>query len=139
VIVADTNVVSELMRPEPAAAVVDWASGIDARHLAITAITVAEIEYGLARLPAGRRQRDLTEAWREVLTAHADRLLAYDADAARATTEILAALDKAGHPVSLADAQIAGLCRSRGHSLATRNPRDFAGLGLDLINPFESG
>jgi len=138
VIVADTNVVSELMRPEPAAAVVAWAGGIDARQLAITVITVAEIEYGLARLPAGRRHSNLTEAWREILAAHADRVLAYDLDAARATAEVLATRDKAGRPVTLADAQIAGLCRSGGHSLATRNTPDFAGLGLDLINPFES-
>ena len=136
-IVADTNIVSELMRDDPDPAVVTWASNIDAASLTITVVTVTEIEYGLARLPEGRRRRDLTSRWRQVLESYSDRLLTYDVDTARAAAEVMAERDRSGHPISLPDAQIAGICRSQGCSLATRNTKDFAGVGLDLCDPFD--
>ncbi|MDR0626474.1 MAG: PIN domain-containing protein, partial [Bifidobacteriaceae bacterium] len=89
-IVADTNVVSELMRPKPMQAVVEWTSSIGKTGVGITVVTVTEIEYGLARLPAGRRQRDLAARWRGVLRAYADKLLDYQTEDAQATASILA-------------------------------------------------
>ncbi|MCL2091974.1 MAG: type II toxin-antitoxin system VapC family toxin [Micrococcales bacterium] len=136
-IVAATNVVSELMRDDPAPLVVNWARGIDATDLTITVVTVTEIEYGLARLPDGRRKRDLTARWHRVLSGYSDRLLDYDLEAAQAAADMLAERDRVGRSVSLADAQIAGICRAQGLRLATRNTKDFDSLGLDLINPFD--
>ena len=135
-IVADTNIVSELMRDDPDPAVVTWASGIDAASLTITVVTVTEIEYGLARMPEGRRSRDLTSRWRQVLDSYSDRLITYDVDAARAAAEVLAERERSGRPISLPDAQIAGICRSQGCGLATRNTKDFADVGLELYDPF---
>lgn len=136
-IVADTNIVSELMRDDPDPAVVAWASSIDVVGLTITVITVTEIEYGLARLPEGHRRRDLTSRWRQVLDGYADRLLVYDIEAAQAAAEAMAERDCSGRPISLPDAQIAGICRAQRCSLATHNTKDFVGLGLELCDPFD--
>jgi predicted nucleic acid-binding protein len=137
VIAADTNVVSELMRDEPAPSVLAWARGLGPGEATITVVTVEEIERGLALLPSGRRRRDLTERWQRVLDAYADTLLVYDAPAAQATAAILVERRRAGLGMSLADAQIAGICSSQRAVLATRNTKDFAGVaGLDVINPF---
>ena len=136
-IIADTNVVSELMRADAAEAVVKWVSSVEASQLTITVITITEIEYGLARLPDGRRKRDLMTKWRQVLRAYADKLLAYGTEAAHATADVLAERDRTGHPMGLADAQIAGICRAHAYSLATRNTKDFTGLGLNLVDPFQ--
>ncbi len=135
-IVVDTTIVSELMRPRPSPAVVAWAALIPSAELAITSITVTEIEYGLARLPEGRRRGDLAERWRRVVAAYSDQLLAFTVEAARQSAEILASGERLGRPISLADAQIAGVCRHLSATLATHNTRDFEGLGLDMVDPF---
>jgi len=137
VIVADTNIVSEIMRPDPASAVLEWIAGIEVDNLTISVITVTEIEHGLARLPDGHRKRDLVTRWRQVLNTYADSILEYGTEAAHAAADILAERDNMGHPISLADAQIAGICRTHACRLATRNTKDFIGLGLDLIDPFQ--
>jgi hypothetical protein len=139
VIVADTNVVSEFMRDAPDPAVLAWAQGIDPADLTICVVTVEEIERGLGRLPDGRRRRDLDQRWRRLVEAYADAIAVYDLPAARHTASILVAAEALGRPMSLADAQIAGICRAAGHELATRNVSDFAGTsGLTIINPFTS-
>ena len=136
-IVADTNVVSELMRDEPDPRVVAWAQSLDHSDVTITVITVEEVERGLARLPAGRRRTALTERWHQLLEAYADAILAYDVPAARATAQALVHREKAGRPISLADAEIAGICLTRGATLATRNTADFAPIPhLTLVDPF---
>jgi len=137
VIIADTDIVSELMRPDPAKSVLTWAAGIGPGQLAITVVTITEIEYGLARLPEGRRRSDLVTKWRQVLNAYPDKLLTYGVQAASEAAGILAERDRTGRPMSLADAQIAGICRVCSASLATHNTKDFIGLGLDLIDPFQ--
>ena len=136
-IIADTNIVSELMRANPAAPVLEWAAGLEAAQLTITVITVTEIEYGLARLPDGQRKQGLVMKWRQVLGTYSDKLFEYKAKDAQATAAILAERDRIGRPMSLADAQIAGICRAHNCGLATRNTKDFTSLGLDLINPFQ--
>lgn len=134
-IVLDTNVISELMRPAPDALVVSW---VDARDdLAVTATTVAELLYGAARLPTGERKTKLTAAIHELVDARLkDRLLAFDGDAASHYAQIAAARERAGRPVSMADAQIAAICRRSHAPLATRNVRDFEGAGITLVNPW---
>ncbi len=136
-IVVDTNVVSEFMRAEPDPTVLDWALGFDAGELSITAITVQEIEFGVRRLPAGRRRSALLKAWGSTLEAFAGSVLTYDEPAARAAAQVLVEVNAVGRPVSLADAQIAGICVAGGHQLATRNVSDFEAVAdLVVVNPF---
>lgn len=137
-IIADTNVVSEFMKDAPAPAVMAWAQAIAPADLAICVVTVEEIERGLGRLPAGRRRRDLEHRWTQLVDSFTDAVVVYDLPAARTTAAILVAAQNAGRPMSLADAQIAGICVAGSHELATRNTNDFSTTAeLTLINPFE--
>ena len=137
-IVADTNVVSEFMREHPEPSVMGWAGTLAAGDLAITVITVEEIERGIAGIPVGRRRRDLEGRWHQLLDAYADSVLAYDVPAAHETAQILVNRASAGSPMSLADAQIAAICLSQQCQLATRTVRDFQGIDeLAVLNPFD--
>lgn len=137
-ILADTNIVSEFMKDSPDPAVLAWAESLAASELSICVVTVEEIERGLRRLPAGRRRRDLEHRWIRLVDAFADTIAVYDVPAARATATTLVAAESNGRPMGLADAQIAGICLSQGHELATRNKRDFATVtDLTVINPFK--
>lgn len=135
-IVLDTNVVSELMRPSPATAVVAWLGQQARGSLTTTAVTVAEIGFGLARLPAGRRATQLQEVAADVLAAFPGQVLAFDASAAALYGEIAAAREHSGYPVDALDAQIAAICRSCGAPLATRNTKDFVDTGVELLDPW---
>jgi predicted nucleic acid-binding protein len=138
VIIADTNVVSEFMKESPDRSVLAWAQDIGPTDLIICVVTVEEIERGLGRLPAGRRRRDLEQRWSRLVDTFGDAIAAYDLAAARATARILVAAEAGGRPMSLADAQIAGICLAGDHQLATRNVSDFANTaGLTVVNPFE--
>ncbi len=135
-IVVDTNVVSELMKAEPSSGVRAWVFGHRHHELRTTAITVAEILYGIERLPNGRRKTALREAAREVFSRFAEDVLAFDVAAASIYPEIVVYRERLGRPISGYDAQIAAICRSNGAKLATRNERDFAAVGVELINPW---
>jgi toxin FitB len=135
-IVADTNVVSELMRPSPAPGVLEWVSSAGA-ELRTTAITVAEIRYGLERLAGGRRKDRLWAAADEVFTVFSDYVLPFDAESAVHYALIVSHCDDIGRPVEGFDAQIAAICRARGATLATRNVKDFRETGVDLIDPWQ--
>lgn len=136
-IIADTNVVSEFMRDTPDPVVLAWAQGIATADLTICVVTVEEIERGLGRLPVGRRRRELQKRWTQLVDTFAESIAVYDLPAARETAAILVAAQASGQPMSLADAQIAGICVAGGHELATRNTSDFANTpGLTIINPF---
>jgi hypothetical protein len=139
VIVADTNVVSELMRAEPSAAVRAWVFAHGHHELRITAITIAEILYGIERLPSGNRKAVLRKAAVEVMNRFADEILPFDAAAAIVYPEIVDRRDRQGVPINGYDAQIAAICRTRDAGLATRNEKDFVGVGLELINPWSAG
>jgi len=137
VIVLDTNVVSELIRTAPAHQVLAWVDARPALTLAITAVTAAELLYGVARLPRGRRASLLADAVRDVLEVDfAGRVLPFDLIAATHYADIVTAREQVGRPISAADAQIAATCRSHGCGLATRNERDFDGVGIDVVNPW---
>lgn len=137
-IIADTNVVSEIMRDAPDPVVMAWARTVAPADLSICVVTVEEIERSLGLLPAGPRRRDLEARWRNLVGAFADAVVVYDLSATRETAAVLVAAQAAGRPMSLADAQIAGICIAGSHELATRNVDDFSTTsGLTLINPFQ--
>jgi len=133
----DTNVVSELMRPEPRQQVVVWADRQPVDEVFITAITVAELLYGIGRLPAGRRRNELSELLDGMLTEDFEhRVLAFDGVAAAHYADLVVERERTGRPISMADAQIAAICRSHGATVATRNVDDFADVGVDIVNPW---
>ena len=135
--VLDTNVVSELMRPAPDASVEAWVAGHPAADLFLSAVGEAELRYGAAIMPAGRR-RDVLAAEIDGLIREdfAGRVLPFDSPAARAYAAIAAARRGAGRRVSQADCQIAAIARSRGMAVATRNIRDFEGMGIEVTDPW---
>lgn len=136
-IVADTNVVSEFMRDEPDSAVLSWASSLGPSDLTICVVTVEEIERGIRRLPTGKRRHQLEQRWQRLVAAFHEAIVVYDVEAAEATAAVLVSAEAAGRPMSLADAQIAGICMAGGHQLATRNVRDFEAIvDLRVLNPF---
>jgi toxin FitB len=136
VIILDTNVVSELMRPEPAPQVASWVRVRDRRELRTTAITLAEIRYGIARLPDGRRKQVLLAAADDVFSTFADQVLPIDAAAAESYAVVASMRERAGKPIASLDALIAAVCRSQSAALATRNVADFAGTGIEIIDPW---
>ena len=135
-IILDTNVVSELMRPEPALQVARWVRDRDRRELRTTTITLAEIRYGIARLPDGRRKQILLAAADDIFTAFEDQILPVDTAAAENYAVIASSRERAGKPIASFDALIAAACRSQGAALATRNASDFDGTGIEIIDPW---
>lgn len=136
-IILDTNVVSELMRTAPDPAVLAWVRSQARKDLNTTAITVAEIRYGIERLPDGRRRRTLAEAARDAFEAFASQVLSFDRRAADLYGTIVAERERNGQPIDGFDAQIAAICRSSGAALATRNTADFTDTSVSLINPWQ--
>ena len=135
--IIDTNVASELMRPEPTAAVAAWIGERDAQDMYLTAVSEAELLYGVAIMPAGKRRNALQIAmtgWLDL--GFRERILPFDSAAARAYAAIAAERRHAGRPIGEADCQIAAICRSRGATLVARNVQDFGGTGLDVIDPW---
>lgn len=136
-IVLDTNVVSELIRRRPADAVLAWLDAQEADELHLTAVTVAELRYGVARLPGGARRDALDAAVGSVLDEDFDaRILPFDRAAADSYAPIVVERERSGRPISQADAQIAAICRARQATLATRNGRDFERTGVGVVDPW---
>lgn len=136
-IILDTNVVSELVRPRPEPAVLRWLDGQNALDLATTAVTSAELLVGIEMMPNGARRRGLEIAVERVVDELlAGRVLSFDVDAAPFYAEIGATRQRAGRPIDIPDAQIAAICRLHGATLATRNERDFEGTGVGVFNPW---
>lgn len=138
-IVLDTNVISELFRQRPNARVIAWLDSLTA-DVAITTITLAELLAGVRRLPEGRRRDDLEAALRATLAPYRGTrsLLTFDEDAAEEYAEVLVARERSGLPISTADAQIAAICRASGAICATRNEKDFAETGIEIVNPWSA-
>jgi predicted nucleic acid-binding protein len=137
-IVLDTNVLSETLRPRPAESVKRWIQAQGPASLYTTAISQAEILYGAALLPAGRRRLALEEAIAGIFgRAFLGRVLSFDSSAAKSFAEIAATRRRSGRPISTLDAQIAAIAHSRGAAVATRNVEDFTNCGIELINPWE--
>jgi plasmid stability protein len=123
---------------EASGTVVDWVRAQAPQTLVTTSISVAEIRYGVARLPTGRRRDLLGAAADEVFATIADAVLAFDADAARIYADVVVERERAGSPISGFDAQIAAVCRSIGAAIATRNTDDFRDLSLEIVDPWTS-
>ena len=138
-IVLDTNVVSELMRPSPNPAIESWIANRPATSLFFSAVGEAELRFGLAIMPAGRRRDAFASEIEAMLREDfADRILPFDSEAARAYAVIAASRRVAGRPIAEADCQIAAIARSRGMALATRNVRDFEDTGIHILDPWTS-
>jgi predicted nucleic acid-binding protein len=137
VIILDTNVLSELMRPTPSPRVVAWIAKQSATELFTTSITEAEIFYGLELLAKGKRREGLLAAAEAMFAEDlAGRVLGFDSDAARAFSRIAARRHALGRPISHADAQIAAIAQARGAKLATRNVADFEDCGVAAVDPW---
>jgi predicted nucleic acid-binding protein len=140
VIVLDTNVISELARYAPDPDVLAWLDSLEASEVATTAVTAAELRYGVARLPDGHRKRELAAVIRGILTEDFHgRVLPFDERASVRYADIVTGREHAGRPIGVADAQIAAICRDASATLATRNVSDFEETGIELVNPWKLG
>ncbi|HEV8566729.1 MAG TPA: type II toxin-antitoxin system VapC family toxin [Actinoplanes sp.] len=136
-IVLDTNVVSELMRAEPARAVLTWLQQNSGGSMYTTTVTVAEIRYGIARLPEGQRRESLHQAANEIFAAFPRQVLPFDLAAANAYADVVTVRESLGNPIDGFDAQIAAICRSQAAALATRNTKDFTNTGISVVDPWQ--
>lgn len=136
-IVLDTNVISEVFRSTPNGRVMAWLEAL-VGDVAITAVTLAELLAGVARLPDGRRKDELAARIAEAIEPFrgSRSILAFDDDAASHYAEVLLARESAGLPISASDAQIAAICLAHEATCATRNTSDFLHTGVALINPW---
>ena len=138
-IVLDTNVLSALMRTNPAAVVVEWLDRQPADSVWLTSITVFEARFGLALLPRGRRRSGLERAFDRVLTEDlSNRVLTLDEMAATTAGQLAADRRRVGRIIDLRDTLIAGIAQSRRATIATRNPRHFEGLDVPVVDPWHS-
>ena len=136
-ILLDTNVVSELMKPHPSPKVVDWVAKQPASELFTTAITEAEIFYGIELLSKGKRREGLLAAAEAMFTEDfAGRVLGFESNAARYFSRIASHRRSLGKPIGHADAQIAAIVRVHGAKLATRNTSDFSDCDISIIDPW---
>lgn len=135
-IIVDTNVISELMRPAPEPSVLSWIGAQNAEELHVTAITLAEIAHGLERLPGGRRKAKIRSTAREAITAFLGRAIPFDEAAVPHYARIASERELAGRPIDAFDGQIAAICAALDAALATRNTKDFDGTGIVVINPW---
>jgi predicted nucleic acid-binding protein len=136
-IVLDTNVLSEVLRANPEPRVMEWLGDQPRTSVFTTTITRGEILYGIRVMPAGKRRDGLWDAATKIFDLDFDgQVLSFDSAAADEFAEISAARRAAGRPIAQFDAQIAGITRSRGAQLATRNVSDFQKCGFEVINPW---
>jgi predicted nucleic acid-binding protein len=139
VIVLDTNVLSEIMRAKPDPVVLDWLDAQQPDDLWLNSVVAAELLFGVARLPEGARKQQLALAVSAMLEQDfAAQILSFDLSAASVYAVMLAERARIGASMAKADAQIAAICLSRDATLATRNTRHFEGVGLSLMNPWDS-
>ncbi len=137
-IILDTNVLSELMKPNPTTKVVDWMAAQPAASLYTTSTTQAEILHGLMLLPPGRRRSALEAAATSMFAEDfGGRILGFGSDAAPPYAQIASDRRRAGRPISHFDAQIAAIARFMGAAVATRNTADFDGCGVTVVDPWK--
>jgi len=134
----DTNVISESIKITPDTGVLLWLKSQPKSSLFTTSITQAEILYGIALLPKGKRKNRLITFSQKLFNdGFGGRILSFDTDTAQICADIVSGRRKSGKPISHSDAQIAAIARSKGAAIATRNIKDFEGCGIGLINPWE--
>jgi predicted nucleic acid-binding protein len=138
VIILDTNVVSEMMRANPDASVLGWLDAQPAEAMYLTSITLAELHFGVAAMPASRR-RDRLDGFVAGLEARMqERTLPFDAKAARHHARLAVLARRRGRGFPLPDAYIAGIADARGFAIATRDTAPFRAVGLEVINPWHN-
>jgi toxin FitB len=138
-VLLDTNVLSELLRPRPEAAVLAWVAAQPPQTAFVSAVTQAEMLFGAQTMPAGKRRLQLGEALGAIFGEDfVGRVLPFDTNAAAPYAHIVASRRRLGRPIGQFDAQIAAIAVAGKLKLATRNVADFEGLGLVLINPWTS-
>lgn len=135
-ILLDTNVLSELTKPQPAPQVIDWLAKNEPR-LGLPTIALAELRYGIERLPEGRRRHSLLRFWEETRRRFAGRIFAFDVQAAERYGLIVAGAERAERSVRVGDGQIAAIALTQRMRVATRDVQDFRPTGVSLINPWE--
>lgn len=138
-IVLDTNVVSEAMKPAPAAAVRDWLDAQAAETLFLTSVTIAELRFGVGVLPEGRRKQQLGEVLDGLLGLFEGRILPFDTAAALRYAALAVAARAAGRGLPTPDGYIAAIAAAHGFSVATRDTGPFQGAGLPVIDPWTYG
>jgi len=138
-ILLDTNVISEAMKAEADPAVRAWLDQQAAETLYISSITLAELLFGIGALPEGRRKIALSETLDGLLSLFGNRVLAFDADAARTYSGIAVAARAAGKGFPTPDGYIAAIAAAHGFSVATRDAAPFHAAGLKVINPWRNG
>ena len=135
----DTNILSEMMRPKPNAKVIAWLNQQSSQALFISSISIAEIHYGLYMLPSGKRKQQLQQRFEQfVHQAFQFRLLDFDGPSANLYGNVMGEAKLNGHPMSIADGQIAAITLAHNFVLVTRNTKGFKHSGVELINPFEA-
>ena len=137
-ILLDTNVISEAMKPAPELAVRDWLDAQTAETLFLSSVTIAELSFGIAALPKGRRKDNLTAALAGLLALFAARILPFDTAAAQRYGELAAKARIAGRGFPTPDGYIAAIAATQGFIVATRDSSAFAAAGLQVINPWNA-
>lgn len=137
-IVLDTNVVSEAMKPEPHPAVLAWLNEQAAETLYLSSVTLAELLFGIAALPAGKRKNMLKRALDGLLTLFENRVLPFDTEAARRYADLAMTAKAGGRGFPTPDGYIAAIAVARGFIVATRDTAPFEAAGASWINPWEA-
>lgn len=137
-IVLDTNVVSEAMRPQPDKTVMTWLNGQAVESLYLPSVALAELLFGLGVLPHGARKDRLARALDGLFALFPGRVLPFDQESARRYADMAAAARSAGRPLPTTDGYIAATAAARGFAVATRNIRHFEGTGVELIDPWRA-
>ncbi|WP_062228583.1 type II toxin-antitoxin system VapC family toxin [Aureimonas frigidaquae] len=138
-IVLDTNVVSEAMKPEPAPAVHDWLDEQAAETLYLSSVTVAELMFGIGALPDGQRREKLAAALDGMLDLFDGRILPFDTEAARHYAALAVTARKAGKGLPTPDGYIAAIAAANGFAVATRDTIAFEAAGVPVIDPWAKG
>jgi predicted nucleic acid-binding protein len=137
-LILDTNILSELLKPQPDSKVMAWLGNQNGLMVYTSAITVAEIRYGLAIMPKGKRRDELIFQTEEMFKDDFQgRILSFDAKAALYYADISAQRRTNGQPISQSDAMLAAITKMHNMKLATRNIKDFKKLDIPLVNPFD--
>ena len=137
-IIVDTNIISEVMKPVPTPRVIKWLNAQNSELLYVTTISIAEIRFGLHVLPSGKRRTKLTNLFEEYVNeVFGPRILAFTKTDTVSFAKVMGKSRKVGHGMSFADGLIAAIAKSNKAGVATRNAKDFMHCGIEIINPFD--
>lgn len=137
-ILLDTNVVSEAMKPDPAPSVRSWLDAQSAETLFLSSVTVAELLFGIGALPRGKRKDRLATAFEGVLALFDDRILPFETQAARRYADLAVRARAAGRGFPTVDGYIAAIASAHGYAVASRDASAFAAAGLPVIDPWKA-